>query len=99
MHAGADSVTEVDRGGAPALSRALLALLGRMEPVCSLRACLFTVGSLAGCAASLPSAKFELLADSTGTVVTDARDTFARIERLQRKFVVAVLPADGELTV
>jgi hypothetical protein len=54
------------------------------------------MGLLAACAASIPSAKFELLAESTSSVAMDARDTFARVQRLQRKFVVAVLPTGAE---
>src|SRR5262249_34723381 len=98
MVAGSDMLA--DFGGHSVFTRVSRGWGHRMRPVCSAGACLFAMGLLAACAASVPSAKFELLADSTSTVVTDARNTFARVERLQRKFVVAVLPTgDHPLTI
>lgn len=43
---------------------------------------------LAGCAARIPISKYELLQESTSSLLTTTENTYARIEKLQRRFAV-----------
>ena len=43
---------------------------------------------LTGCAARIPNSKYELLQESTSSLLTTTENTYARIEKLQRRFAV-----------
>jgi hypothetical protein len=48
--------------------------------------------ALAGCAASIPTGRFDALDEAAKKLKTTTGDTYARIEKLQRRFIVATAP-------
>ena len=49
---------------------------------------------VAACAPTVPSARYELLADSSQQLLQGTTDTYSRIEQLQRNFLVATAGSD-----
>ncbi|MDZ7263688.1 MAG: hypothetical protein ONB16_03830 [candidate division KSB1 bacterium] len=58
---------------------------------------LSSLGVLIGCAARLPTAKYELLQESASSLLNNTTDTYFRIEKLQHRFAVTTAP-DAAIT-